>query len=61
MMREPVATTKMRQVRVVANILTKDDLLPLLLNCASTRTQVNRGFAQSTLINVVSHGVVGGL
>jgi|GEM_PF-5763990 len=25
MMREPVATTQTRQVRVVANILTKDD------------------------------------
>ena len=61
MIREPVATTKTRQVRVVAKILTKDDLLLLSLNCEDTRRQVIRGFAQSTLINVDTHDVVGGL
>ena len=61
MIREPVATTKTRQVRVVANILTKVDLLPLLLNCVDSWRQVSQEFAQSALINVDTHGVVGGL
>lgn len=60
MMREPVATKKTRQVRVVAKILTKDDLLPLSLNCEDTRRQIIRGFAQSALTNVDTHDVVGG-
>ena len=61
MMREPVATTQTRQVRVVANILTKDDFLPSLFVCVDSRRQENRGFAQSALFNVESHGVVSGL
>ena len=60
MMREPVAATQTRQVRVVANILTKEELLPLLFDCVDSRTQVIRGFAQSALVNVDSHGVAGG-
>ncbi len=60
MKREPVATTQTRQVRVVANILTKDDFLPPSFGCVSSRRQGNRGFAQSALFNVESHGVVGG-
>jgi len=58
MKREPVATTQTRQVRVVAKILTKDNLFPLSLNCADSLKQVIRGFAQSRLINVDSHSVV---
>jgi hypothetical protein len=61
MMREPVATTKTRQVRVVVKILTKVELLPLSLDCADTWRQLIRGFAQSALINVDTHGVVGEL
>ena len=61
MMREPVATTQTRQVRVVANILTKDGFFPSSFVCVISRRQENRGFAQSSLFNVESHGVVGGL
>ena len=61
MKREPVAMAKMRQVRVVDKILTKDDFLPLLFDCVFTRKNEIRGIAQSALINVDSHGVVGGL
>lgn len=60
MKREPVATTQTRQVRVVANILTKDDFLPSSFVCVNARRQENRGFAQSALFNVESHGVVSG-
>lgn len=61
MKREPVAMTQTRQVRVVANILMKDDFLPPSFDCVGSRWQENRGFAQSALFNVESHGVVGGL
>jgi hypothetical protein len=61
MKREPVATTQTRQVRVVANILTKDDFVPSSFVCVNSRRQENRGFAQSALFNVDNHGVVGGL
>lgn len=61
MMREPVAMTQTRQVRVVANILTKDDFLPSSFGCVDSRRQESRGFAQSALFNVESHGVVSGL
>ncbi len=61
MMREPVATTQMRQVRVVANILTKDGFLPSSFVCVNSRRQASRGFAQSALFNVDSHGVGSGL
>ena len=61
MMREPVATSPTRQVRVVANILTKDDILSSSLGCVGSWMKENRGFAQSSLINVVGHGVIGGL
>lgn len=61
MMREPVATTQARQVRVVANILTKDDILPSSFICVNSRGQESRGFAQSALFNVESRGVVSGL
>ena len=61
MMREPVATTQTRRVRVVANILAKDGFLPSSFGCVDSRKQENRGFAQSALFNVKSHGVVSGL
>ena len=61
MMREPVAMAQTRQVRVVANVLTKDDFLPLSFDCVGFRKQANRGFAQSSPFNVESHGVVSGL
>ncbi len=61
MMREPVATTQTRQVRVVANILTKDDFLFSSFDCTDFRLHENRGFAQSALFNVESHDVVSGL
>jgi len=61
MMREPIATSQTRQVRVVANILTKDTFLPSSFGCADSWKKENRGFAQSSLFNVDSHGVVGGL
>ena len=60
MKREPVAMAQTRQVRVVANILTKDDFLPSSFVCVISRGQENLGFAQSSLFNVESHGVVGG-
>lgn len=61
MMREPVATTQTRLVRVVANILTKDDFLSSLFGCVDSRREVSREFAQSSFFNVDSHGVVSGL
>lgn len=61
MMREPVATTQTRQVRVVANILTKDDYLTSLFDCTDFLLHENRGFAQSALFTVESHDVVSGL
>ena len=60
MKREPVATTQTRPVRVVANILTKDDFLPSSFGCVDSRRQENQGFAQSALFNVENHGVVSG-
>lgn len=61
MMREPIATVQTRQVRVVANILTKDNFRPSSFDCVNSRRQKNRGFAQSTLFNVDSHDVEDGL
>jgi hypothetical protein len=61
MKREPVATSQMRQVRVVANVLTKYDILSSLFGCVGSWMQENQEFAQSSLINVVGHGVIGGL
>ena len=58
--REPVATTQTQQVRVVANILTKGDFLTSSFGCVDSRRQESRGFAQSALFNVESHGVGGG-
>jgi len=43
MTREPVATTQTRQVRVVVNILTKDDFLPSSFGCADSRSQKIEG------------------
>lgn len=59
--REPEATTKTRQVRVLANILTNKDFSISSFDCVTSRTQENREFAQSSLINVANHDVVGGL
>jgi hypothetical protein len=61
MKREPVAAAQARQVRVSANILTKEDFLPSSFVCVNSRRQENRGIAQSALFNVESHGVVSGL
>ena len=61
MMRELVVMTQTRQVRVVGNILTEEGIPPPLLNCANSQKQEGRGFAQSLLFNVDSHGVVSGL
>ena len=61
MMREPVATTQTRQVRVVANILTEEDFLPSSFDCSDSLLHENRGFAQSPLFTVASHDVVSGL
>ena len=61
MKREPAAMAQTRKVRVAANALKKDDSLPSLFGCMSFRRQENRGFAQSSLINVDSHGVASGL
>jgi hypothetical protein len=61
MMREPVATTQTRQVRVVANILTKYDYLTSLFDCTDSLLHDNREFAQSALFIVESHDVISGL
>lgn len=61
MMCEPEATAQTRQVRVVANMLTKDAFLPSSVVCVISRRQANRGFAQRTLFNVESHDIVGEL
>lgn len=61
MKREPVATIQTRLVRVSANMLTKDNFLPSSFVCVDFRRQEGRGFAQSALFNVESHGVVSGL
>lgn len=61
MTREPVATAQTRQVRVVANILTKEDFLLSSFDCTGSLLLENRGFAQSALFNVESHDVVSGL
>ena len=60
MKREPEAMTQTRQVRAWSNMLTKFGFLSLSLECVGFRRQDNRGFAQSSLFNVDSHGVVGG-
>jgi len=60
MMRELAATSQTRQVRGAAKILTKEDYLPSSFGCAVSRKQENRRFAQSLLINVDGHGVIGG-
>ena len=60
MKRERIAMTKARQVRVVANILMKDDFLPSSFDCVNFRRKENRGFAQSLLSDVESHDVVSG-
>ena len=52
MMREPVATTQTRQVRVVANILTEDDFLPSSFECVTLgdkKTEGSRKVRFSTL------------
>ncbi len=61
MKREPIATTQTRQVRVVANRLTKDDYLTSLFDCTNFLLHENREFAQSALFTVESHDVVSGL
>lgn len=61
MMRELLAATKTRQVRVVANILTKNDYLTSLFDCTNFLLHENREFAQSALFTVESHDVVSGL
>ncbi len=61
MTREPLATAQTRQVRVVANILTKEDFLPSSFDCTDSLSLENRWFAQSALFNVESHDVVSGL
>lgn len=61
MKREPVAKIKTQQVRVADNILTNKDFLYSSFDCVDFRRQENWGFAQSSLINVVIHDVVGGL
>lgn len=58
MNREPVATTKMRQVRVLCNILINNYFMYLSSDCANSRMTQIREFAQSSLINVENHGVV---
>lgn len=60
MMREPVATTKMRRVRVMTNILTKDAFSTFVVCLCELSVAKNRGFAQSPLFNVESHDVVSG-
>ena len=61
MKRERIAMTKAQQIRVVANILMKDDFLPSSFDCVNFRRKENRGFAQSLLSDVESHDVVSGL
>lgn len=61
MKREPVATTQTQQVRVVANILTNKDFSISSFDCVIARTHEIREFAQSLLINVENHDVVGRL
>ncbi len=61
LMREPVAATKTRQVRVMSNTLANMGFLYLLFDCVTLRLKENWGFAQSALINVVNHVVVSGL
>ena len=61
MTREPEATTEMRQVRDLANILTNKDFSISSFDCVSSRMQVNREFAQSSFFNVDIHDVVSGL
>lgn len=59
--REPAATIQMRQVRVVANVLTKEDFLLSSFGCVNSRWEKYRGFAQSAFCNVENHDVAGGL
>ena len=60
-MREPEATTQTRQVRVFANLLTKQNFFVSLCDCVNSRMQENREFAQGSLFNVENYGVVSGL
>lgn len=56
MKREHVAMTKAQQVRVVANILTKNDLLPSSFDCVDFRRKENRGFAKCIYQRLKSWG-----
>ena len=61
MMREPLATTQTRQVRVAAKYIDGGGFFPASFECVDSWRQENQGFAQSTLFNVGNHSVVGGL
>ncbi len=61
MKREPLAAAQMRQVRVFFNVLMNNRFLYSSYDCENSPMEVSRGFAQSLLINVDIHGVVGGL
>lgn len=60
MMREPAATAQTRQFRVAANLLTKNVFFSSSYDCANSRMQANRVFAQSPHINFADHEVVSG-
>ncbi len=60
MMREPVAATQTRQVRVMSNALANIGLLYFLFDCVSIRLKESCWFAQSPSFNIANHDVVGG-
>lgn len=58
MMREPVATTQTRQVRVMANILMKVNFYPSSFDCSGSLLHYIRESAQSVLLNITNHNVI---
>ena len=48
-------------IRVMSNTLANISFLYLLSDCAILKLKENCGFAQSSLINVENHGVIGGM
>ncbi len=60
-MREPQAATQTQRVRALRNLLCGMKFLTLQKNCVGFGKEIFSRFAQSLLLNVVSHGVESGL
>jgi len=59
--REPLAMEQTWQVRVEDKVLTERGFPASSFECVDSRKHISRGFAQSSIYNVVKHNVVSGL